>query len=343
MPELDLVLAIAIATLGAGTPLLLAALGELVSEKSGVLNLGVEGMMLMGAAVGFAVAAESGHFAFATLCGVLAGVALALVFGFLVLTCRANQVAAGLALTIFGIGASALVGAGYTSRSLPAREAAGTSFVADLPVVGPLLGSLEALTWLSLACFAAIAWFLYRSRPGLVLRAVGDAPDSAHAVGYPVIAIRYLAVLFGGAMAGLGGVFLSVYYTPTWVENMTAGRGWIAVALVVFASWRPAWVLAGAYLFGGVTIVQFHLQGVVLASQIFSMLPYLATIAVLVAISPPRRGGAPARARVSRHPLPSRALSLRDASPRATDPPLCNRVRGRKERRSCTLVRIRTS
>ena len=293
MPELDLVLAIAIATLGAGTPLLLAALGELVSEKSGVLNLGVEGMMLMGAAVGFAVAAESGHFAFATLCGVLAGAALALVFGFLVLTCRANQVASGLALTIFGIGASALVGAGYTSRSLPAREGADTSLVADLPVVGPLLDSLEALTWLSLACFAAIAWFLYRSRPGLVLRAVGDAPESAHAVGYPVIAIRYLAVLFGGAMAGLGGVFLSVYYTPTWVENMTAGRGWIAVALVVFASWRPAWVLAGAYLFGGVTIVQFHLQGVILASQIFSMLPYLATIAVLVAIS--RRGEAARR------------------------------------------------
>ena len=290
MPDLALVAAITAATLGAGTPLLLAALGELVSEKSGVLNLGVEGMMLMGAAVGFAVAADSGHFLLATLCGMLAGAALALVFGFLVLTCRANQVAAGLALTIFGIGASALVGAGYTSRALPARAASDSTLLSDIPVLGPLLASLEPLTWLSLACFAGLAWFLRRSRPGLILRGVGDAPESAHALGYPVIAIRYLAVLFGGAMAGLAGVFLSVYYTPTWVENMSAGRGWIAVALVVFASWRPAWVLAGAYLFGGVTIVQFHLQGEVLASQIFSMLPYLATIAVLVAIS--RRGEA---------------------------------------------------
>ena len=285
MPDLDLVVAIVVATLGAGTPLLLAALGELVSEKSGVLNLGVEGMMLMGAAVGFAVAADSGHFLLATLCGMLAGAALALIFGFLALTCRANQVAAGLALTIFGVGASALVGAGYTSRSLLATEAAQIPLLADLPGVGPVLLALEPLTYVSLACFAGITWFLYRSRPGLVLRGVGDAPESAHAVGYSVIAIRYLAVLFGGAMAGLAGAFLSIYYTPTWVENMTAGRGWIAVALVVFASWRPAYVLAGAYLFGGVTIVQFHLQGLGLASQIFSMLPYVATIAVLVVIS----------------------------------------------------------
>ena len=305
MPDPGLVAAIAAATLGAGTPLLLAALGELVSEKSGVLNLGVEGMMLMGAAVGFAVAAGSGHFLLATLCGMLAGAALALVFGFLVLTCRANQVAAGLALTIFGSGASALIGAGYTSRALPAREAAGVPLLSDLPLVGPFLSLLEPLTWLSLACFAGLTWFLYRSRPGLILRGVGDAPESAHAVGYRVIAIRYLAVLFGGAMAGLAGVFLSVYYTPTWVENMTAGRGWIAVALVVFASWRPAWVLAGAYLFGGVTILQFHLQGVLLASQIFSMLPYVATIAVLVAISRDRgatRRHAPASLGAPFHP-----------------------------------------
>jgi len=291
MPDLDLLVPIVVATLGAGTPLLLAALGELVSEKSGVLNLGVEGMMLMGAAVGFAVAADSGHFALATLCGVLAGAALALVFGFLVLTCRANQVAAGLALTIFGVGASALVGAGYTSRALPANEAADIPLVGDLPGVGPVLLAIEPITYLSLACFAGVSWFLYRSRAGLVLRGVGDAPESAHAVGYPVIAIRYLAVLFGGAMAGLAGVFLSVYYTPTWVENMTAGRGWIAVALVVFASWRPGYVLAGAYLFGGVTIAQFHLQGTAIASQLLSTLPYLATIAVLVVIS---RSGAAA-------------------------------------------------
>ena len=293
MPDLDLLVSIGVATLGAGTPLLLAALGELVSEKSGVLNLGVEGMMLMGAAVGFAVAADSGHFMLAALCGALAGAALALIFGFLVLTCRANQVAAGLALTIFGVGASALVGAGYTGRALPAAETAEIPLLGELPGVGPVLLAIEPITYLSLACFAGVSWFLYRARPGLVLRGVGDAPESAHAVGYPVIAIRYLAVLFGGAMAGLAGVFLSVWYTPTWVENMTAGRGWIAVALVVFASWRPAYVLAGAYLFGGVTIMQFHLQGIALASQILAMLPYLATIAVLVLIS--HRGAATLR------------------------------------------------
>ena len=285
MPDPGLLISIAFATVGAATPLLLAALGELVSEKSGVLNLGVEGMMLMGAAVGFAVAADSGSLLLATFAGMLAGVALASIFAFLALTCRANQVAAGLALTIFGIGASALVGAEYTSRSLLTGESALSTVLAAVPVLGPLLLSLEPLTWLSLVCFAAIAWFLRRSRPGLILRGVGDAPESAHAVGHPVIGIRYLAVLFGGAMAGLAGVFLSVYYTPTWVENMTAGRGWIAVALVVFASWRPGYVLAGAYLFGGVTILQFHLQGSAFASQIFSMLPYLATIIVLVAIS----------------------------------------------------------
>ncbi len=305
MPDLALVAAIAIATMGAGTPLLLAALGELVSERSGVLNLGVEGMMLMGAALGFAVAAETGNYLLATLCGMLAGAALALVFGFLVLTCRANQVAAGLALTIFGIGASALIGAGYTSRALAPRAAGDPGFLSEIPLLGPLLASLEPLTWLSLACFAGLAWFLRRSRAGLVLRGVGDAPESAHALGYPVIAIRYLSVLFGGAMAGLAGVFLSVYYTPTWVENMSAGRGWIAVALVVFASWRPGYVLAGAYLFGGVTILQLHLQGAALASQVFSMLPYLATIAVLVAISRDRAAThrhAPASLGVPFHP-----------------------------------------
>jgi len=285
MPDLDLFVPILIATLGAGTPLLLAALGELISEKSGVLTLGVEGMMLMGAAVGFAVAAGSGHFALATLCGMLAGAALALVFGFLVLTCRANQVAAGLALTIFGVGASALVGARYTGRALPANEVADIPFLGDLPGAGSVLLAVDPITHLSLACFAGVSWFLYRSRAGLVLRGVGDAPDSAHSLGYPVVTIRYLAVLFGGAMAGLAGVFLSVYYTPTWVENMTAGRGWIAVALVVFAGWRPGYVLVGAYLFGGATIAQFHLQGIAIASQILSMLPYLATIAVLVIIS----------------------------------------------------------
>ena len=281
MPELEILIAIFVATLGAGTPLLLAALGELVVEKSGVLNLGVEGMMLMGAATGFAVAAETGSLTLAIVCGMAAGMALSLVFGVLTLGCMANQVATGLALTIFGIGASAFVGSGYTGRGLPVDD--GSGLLDDIP----FFGALEPLTYVSLLLFGGIVWFLRASRAGLVLRGVGDAPESAHAVGHSVLGVRYLAVLFGGAMAGLAGVFLSVCYTPSWVENMTAGRGWIAVALVVFAGWRPFYVLLGAYLFGGVTIVQFHMQGmgVALASQFFSMLPYLATIAVLVVIS----------------------------------------------------------
>jgi ABC-type uncharacterized transport system permease subunit len=289
----EAVAAIALATLGAGTPLVFAALGELVAEKSGVLNLGVEGMMVMGAVSGFVVAAESGNLWLGVLAALLAGAAMAGLFALLTLTFQANQVAAGLALTIFGIGASAYIGLDYTSVALTGIQ--------------PLLFSLDPLMYLSFGMFGAVSWFLYRTRYGLVLRGVGEAPVSAHAIGYSVIWIRYLAVLFGGAMAGLGGAYLALAYTPLWVEAMSAGRGWISLALVVFATWRPLRVMLGAYLFGGITIIQFHAQaiGVDLPSQLLSMLPYLATIVVLVLISrdiKTIRLNAPASLGMSYHP-----------------------------------------
>jgi len=283
----ETLIGIALATLGAGTPLVFAALGELITEKSGVLNLGVEGMMLVGAVCGFAVAAESGNLWLGVLVSILAGAGMSLLFGVLTLTFQANQVAAGLALTIFGIGTSAYIGLDYTSVTLPGIDPVHIPVLSDIPVAGPILFSLDPLIYLSFAMFVAVAWFLYRTKGGLIVRAVGESPDAAVSLGHHVIAIRYLAVLFGGAMAGLGGAYLALVYTPLWVEEMTAGRGWIALALVVFATWRPLRVMGGAYLFGGVTIIQFHVQGfgVDIPSQLLSTLPYLATILVLVLIS----------------------------------------------------------
>lgn len=283
----EAIIGIVLATLGAGTPLVYAALGELVAERSGVLNLGVEGMMIVGAVCGFAVAASSGSLWLGVLVAIIAGAGMALLFALLTLTFQANQVAAGLALTIFGIGLSAFIGLDYTSESLKGIQPVHIPLLSDIPVLGAMLFSLDPLLYLSFFMFAAITWFLYRTKSGLLLRAVGESPESAHAIGYRVIAIRYLAVTFGGAMAGLGGAYLALVYTPLWVEGMTAGRGWIALALVVFATWRPARVMLGAYLFGGVTIIQFHIQGigVDLPSQLLSTLPYLATIVVLVLIS----------------------------------------------------------
>jgi simple sugar transport system permease protein len=284
---MDTVVAIVAATLAAGTPLVFAALGELVTEKSGVLNLGVEGMMLIGAIAGFAATAASGSVAVGAVAGMAAGALLALVFATLTLTLQANQVAAGLALSIFGVGLSAFVGRDFVSIALPGQTPTRIPVLADVPWIGPALFSHHWLVYLSWVLFAAVAWFLYRSRGGLVLRAVGESPSSATAIGYKVIGIRYLATLFGGACAGVGGAYLSTVYTPLWVEGMTAGRGWIALALVVFATWRPERVMVGAYLFGGVTIAQFFAQGagVAIASQLLSALPYLATIVVLVIIS----------------------------------------------------------
>jgi ABC-type uncharacterized transport system permease subunit len=281
------VLELLVLTLAAGTPLVYAALGELVTEKAGVLNLGVEGMMLVGAVTAFAVAASTGHPWFGVVAGMLAGALLSLVFALLTLTLMANQVATGLALSLFGVGLSAFVGLDYVSVVIEGIKPLAPAALLELPVVGKLVFGHNPLVYLSLLLFVAIHWFLYRTRPGLVLRAIGESPQSAHAIGYPVVRIRYLAVLFGGACSGLAGAYLAVAYTPLWVEGMTAGRGWIALALVVFATWRPWRVLAGAYLFGGVTLATFQAQagGVALPSQLLSMLPYVATIVVLAIIS----------------------------------------------------------
>jgi simple sugar transport system permease protein len=274
-------------TAAAGTPLVFAALGELVTEKSGVLNLGVEGMMLVGAVASFAVVATTGSPWFGVFAGVAAGAALSVLFAVLTLSLMANQVATGLALSLFGVGLSAFAGQDYVSLVIKGIPPVALPGFTDLPVLGKLLFGHNPLVYLSLLLFAAIQWFLYRTRAGLIVRAVGESPESAHKIGYSVVRIRYLAVLFGGACAGLGGAYLAVAYTPLWVEGMTAGRGWIALALVVFATWKPWRVLAGAYLFGGVTLATFQAQagGVALPSQLLSMLPYLATILVLTLIS----------------------------------------------------------
>ena len=284
---IDTTVAILVATLGAGTPLVYAALGELITEKSGILNLGVEGMMLVGAVCGFVMAADSGQLWLGVLISALAGAGMALLFAVLTLVFQANQVASGLALTIFGVGLSAFLGLEYTSVSLQGIQPAHIPGLSDMPLLGPLLFSLDPLIYLSLLLCAGVAWFLYRTKAGLLLRGIGEAPESAHAIGYPVLRIRFVAVIFGGAAAGLGGGYLALVYTPLWVESLTAGRGWIALALVIFSTWKPMRVVLGAYVFGGITILQFHVQalGVDLPSQLLSALPYLATIVVLVLIS----------------------------------------------------------
>jgi simple sugar transport system permease protein len=283
----DLLANILIGAMIAATPLVLAATGELVAERAGVLNLGVEGMMIVGAIAGFSAMIATRNVAFALLAAIVAGALMAFLFGILALTLRANQVAAGLALTMFGLGLSALWGQGYSGLSAPPFPHLYVPGLTDLPFVGKLVFGHDLLLYLSIAMVAAVAWVLLRTRLGLILRAVGENHDAAHAIGYPVIACRYLAVMFGGAMAGLGGAYLSLVQTPLWVERMTAGRGWIALALVVFAAWMPWRVLLGAYLFGGITLLQLHGQAVGLKvdAQLLSMLPYLATIAVLVIIS----------------------------------------------------------
>jgi simple sugar transport system permease protein len=295
-------------TLAAGTPLVYAALGELVTEKSGVLNLGVEGMMLVGAVVAFAVAAATGNPWVGIVAGVGAGAALSMVFAILTLSLMANQVATGLALSLFGIGLSAFVGLDYVSVVIDGIKPLRIQALTGLPVVGKVLFGHNPLVYLSLLLFAGIHWFLYRTRAGLVLRAVGESPQSAHAIGYPVVRIRYAAVFFGGACSGLAGAYLAVAYTPLWVEGMTAGRGWIALALVVFASWRPGRLVIGAYLFGAVTILQLHAQGwgVGVPSQLMSALPYLATVIVLVLISRARSGGSTAPAALGTVFVPDR-------------------------------------
>ena len=271
----------------AATPFLFAGMGELVAERSGVLNLGVEGMMLVGAVMAFGVAYGTGSTPLAILAGAGAGAALALIFAVISLSLLANQAATGLALTIFGIGASGLLGQGYVGQTIAPLPALAVPVLSDAGAVGRIFLHHDGMVYLALANAAAVAWFLARTRAGLALRAVGDNHESGHALGLPVIGIRYAAVIYGGAMAGLGGAYLSLAYTPMWGENMTAGRGWIALALVVFATWRPWRLVAGAYLFAMVTQFQFYGQelGVPIPSQFLAMAPYVATIVALVIIS----------------------------------------------------------
>jgi len=303
------------ATMSAAVPLIFAGLGELITEKSGVMNLGVEGMMLVGAVAGFAGAMHMGV-AGGLLFGAIAGLVASLPFAFLTLSLGANQPAAGLALTIFGTGLSAFIGQGpmFISQSLPGLKPLAIPLLVKIPVLGPVLFNQNYVVYLSYIAFALVAWLLARTRWGLVLRAVGESPEAARAIGYSVLGIRYVATLSGGAFAGVAGAYLSTVYTPLWVQNMTAGRGWIAVALVVFAAWKPWRLMLGAYLFGGMTILQMYLQGkslhlpgflasiphlqdatdilierVLGTSQFLAAVPYLATIVVLVLISRDRR------------------------------------------------------
>jgi ABC-type uncharacterized transport system permease subunit len=275
------------ATLNAGTVLAIAGLGLLINERAGIVNLGAEGMMLVAAIAGFATAVHTGSDVLAFLAGMGAGALMAALFGVLVIWLNTNQYASGLALSLFGAGFSAFVGLRYTQERLGARPSFEVPGLADIPFLGPALFKQHPMVYLAIALVLALGWFLYRSRAGLVLRAVGESPESAHALGYPVRRIRLLAVMAGGALCGLAGAYLSIIYSPLWQEGMVAGKGWIALALTTFATWRPARVLLGAYLFGGVTMLQFHLQGqgVQIASQWLTMLPYLATIVVLVLIS----------------------------------------------------------
>ncbi len=275
------------ATLNAGTVLAIAALGLLINEKAGIVNLGAEGMMLCAAIAGFAAVVHTGSDLAGFAAGMAVGALLAAIFGVLVIWLNTNQYATGLALSLFGAGFSAFAGIGYVQEKLPERPQFSLPVLGDVPLLGPALFRQHPMVYLTIAFTLALVWFLYRSRAGLVLRSVGESPESAHALGYPVRRIRLLAVVAGGALCGLSGAYLSVFYTPLWVEGMVAGKGWIALALTTFATWRPARVLLGAYLFGGVTMLQFHLQGagVDIANEFLTMLPYLATIVVLALLS----------------------------------------------------------
>jgi ABC-type uncharacterized transport system permease subunit len=275
------------ATLAAGTPLAIAGMGLLLNERAGVLNLGAEGLMLVAAVAGFATAFHTGSPWLAFLAGAAAGALIAAVYGWLVIWLNTNQYATGLAISLFGSGFSAFVGLGYVGKQIEEQPILGVPGLREVPLLGPALFRQHAMVYLAVALTGGVAWFLYRTRAGLVLRSIGESPQSSHALGYPVRRIRLAAVVAGGALCGVAGAYLSVVYTPLWVEGMVAGRGWIALALTTFATWRPTRLLLGAYLFGGVTMLQLHLQasGVQIAAQFMSMLPYLSTVVVLVLIS----------------------------------------------------------
>ena len=270
----------------ASAPLIFAAIGELLVERSGVLNLGVEGMMIVGALMGFVVQFHTGNPYLAVLAALFGGMAIASIFAFLTQYLLTNQVATGLALTLFGLGFSAFVGRGYTEETIQLITSVEIPILSDIPFIGPLLFSLNPLVYLAFFTVYLVWWFLFQTKQGLILRSIGDNHDAAHAIGHNVVRYRVMAILFGGAMAGIGGACLSLVQVPIWGEDMTAGRGWIALGLVVFASWLPFRVILGALLFGGITILQLHAQGfnIRISAQYLSMLPYLATIIILVAL-----------------------------------------------------------
>ena len=275
------------ATLNAGTVLAIASLGLLINEKAGIVNLGAEGMMLCAAIAGFATVVHTGSDIMGFLAGTLAGMVMAAIFGGLVIWLNTNQYATGLALTLFGSGFSAFAGINYVQEKLPERIAFAVPYLSDIPLVGPAFFRQHPVVYLTIIFAFVLIWFFYKTRSGLILRSVGESPTSAHGLGYPVRWIRLGAVVTGGALCGLAGAYLSIIYTPLWVEGVVSGKGWIALALTTFATWRPARVLLGAYLFGGVTMLQFHLQssGVHAPSEFLSTLPYLSTIIVLALIS----------------------------------------------------------
>jgi general nucleoside transport system permease protein len=275
------------AAVNSGTPLAIAALGLLVNERAGVLNLGAEGLMLVAAIAGFATAIHTHSDVLALLAGAAGAAVLSFGFGLLVIFLNTNQYATGLAVSLFGAGFSAFVGVSYTQESLGERAHFALPGLSKLPLVGPALFSFHPVVYFTLGLVGFVSWFFFRSRSGLVVRAIGESPEAAHALGYDVRPIRLAAVVAGGALCGVAGAYISVIYTPLWVEGMIAGKGWIALALTTFATWRPARVLLGAYLFGGVTMLQLHLQGegVNVPVQFLTMLPYLATVLVLVLIA----------------------------------------------------------
>ncbi len=305
----ELVIAIIVTVVGASTPILIAAMGELVVEKSGVLNLGVEGMMLVGAITAFVVLFTTGNHYLAILCAAAAGTASSMIFGFLTLSLSANQTATGLALTIFGTGFSALAGQGYSARPVTLLGPLFPAELATHPILRVVFG-YSILVYFSFALVVAVWWFLKKTRAGLILRAVGENDLSAHSIGYSVVGVRYAAVAFGGAMAGIAGACFPLLLTPQWAERMTAGRGWIAVALVVFASWKPFRLLAGAYLFGLVMTMELYAKASggplsAIPAELWAAMPYIATVVVLVLISIRRDASSNAPACLGRPFLPT--------------------------------------
>ncbi|WP_284176975.1 ABC transporter permease [Rhabdaerophilum sp. SD176] len=292
----------------AATPLLIAALGEHVTERAGVLNLGVEGMMIVGAATGFAAAVLTDSSVLGILAGALAGMALSAVFALMVLVFATNQVATGLALTIMGLGLAGLIGQGFVGQPRAAIPPVKIPLLSEIPVLGKAIFTGDFVFFLSLALIGFVAWGLNRSRFGLLLRAVGESHGSAHALGLPVKRIRLVAILFGGLLAGLAGAYLSLIYTRFWSPGMSAGRGWIALALVVFAAGHVWRLVLGAYLFGGITVAQLHAQAgaIGLPSQFLSALPYLMTIAALLFLSISGRKGAGAAGSLGQPFVPER-------------------------------------